>query len=120
MKIITKILSLIVVAVLLQATAAAHTVMTSASPENGAVLTQSPPTFEVSYSKAVRLVKMTLTGSNDQKIRLPQKLAKAISTDHRVKLPTLAVGMYKLSWILMGKDGHKMKGKVSFSVTGNQ
>ena len=120
MKIMSKVLALIVLGVVLQATAVAHTMMTSVSPKNGAILAQVPPIFTVSYNKAVRLVKLTLTDSNDNKIKLPQKLPKLMSTDHCVGLPALTAGSYQLNWILMGKDGHKMKGRVSFSITGSK
>ena len=119
MKIITKLLSLAFITIFLQNPVFAHTMMTSVSPADGEQLTPTPQYFSVQYSKAVRLVKLKLLDSNDKQIKLPSQLDQAFSADHKIALPSLVDGQYKLMWILLGKDGHKMKGKLSFSIAGD-
>ena len=119
MKTITKLLALIAVTLVFQTSVSAHTKMTAVSPANDEVLTVAPQNFSVQYSKPVRLVKLSLTDANDKKIKLPHQLEKLTNTDHKIALPQLSDGQYKLSWILMGKDGHKMKGKLNFAIAGD-
>lgn len=96
--------------------AVAHSSLQRISPQAGEVFTVPPAHFSIEYSKEVRLVKLNLVDQFDNNVALPKKLLRQESKQHLIEFPTLSVGSYRLSWILMGSDGHKMKGKTHFSI----
>ncbi|NRA69688.1 MAG: copper resistance protein CopC [Gammaproteobacteria bacterium] len=115
-----KVLNFLVVTAIFMMAAtsvSAHPLFQRVSPEAGEVFTVSPEYFAIQYSKTVRLVKLNLLDQLNNKIDLPDTLLRNESKQHLISLPTLPVGAYRLTWILMGSDGHKMTGKTHFSIT---
>ena len=115
-----KVLNFLVVTTIFMMAAtsvSAHSLLQRVSPEAGEVFTVSPEHFSIQYSKTIRLVKLNLFDQWNNKIDLPDKLLRNESKQHLISFPKLSVGAYRLTWILMGSDGHKMKGKTHFSIT---
>jgi len=96
--------------------AAAHTGIKSTLPANNAVLKQSPETLTLSFRNAVRLMKVTLLDTDEEKVKTDFKPTAKAAKAFVVDLPELTVGQYKTNWVSMGKDGHKMKGSFVFTV----
>jgi len=115
-----KILNIIIAAGLLMAsaTAAGHTGIKSTSPENKAVLQEAPEALTLSFKSAVRLMKVTLLDTNEEVVKTDFKPSATAAKSFSVDLPELSVGKYQANWMMMGKDGHKMKGRFEFTVDG--
>ncbi len=93
----------------------AHSPLLSSEPSNNARLEQSPDSFQLSFKREVRLLKLKLEGA--QELVLKPGPDAAQSSHHELPLPTaLAAGKYIASWRAMGEDGHLMKGRIKFSI----
>ena len=113
-----KILNIIITAglLLLSLNAAAHTGIKSTSPVNKAVLEKAPEALTLSFRGDVRLMKVTLLDTNEEVVKTDFKPTADAAKSFSVDLPELTVGKYKTNWVVMGKDGHKMKGSFVFTV----
>ena len=101
---------------MLSLNAAAHTGIKSTSPENKAVLQEPPEALTLSFRAAVRLMKVTLLDTNEDVVKIDFKPTSKASKVFSVDIPELTLGKYKANWVIMGKDGHKMKGSFVFTV----
>ena len=77
---------------------------------------QSPEDLMLEFSMPVKLVKVQLTDQSGEPIKLINKPSKNFETNFNIALPVLDMGSYKVKWIAMGKDAHKMKGDFTFMV----
>ena len=98
------------------ATASSHTGIKSTSPENKAVLQEAPETLTLSFRAPVRLMKVTLLDNNEEVVKTDFKPTAKAAKTFSVDLPELSGGKYQASWMIMGKDGHKIKGRFVFTV----
>ncbi|MFT7053223.1 MAG: methionine-rich copper-binding protein CopC [Psychromonas sp.] len=108
-----KIVAILTLA-LLSSLASAHSGLTHSTPENDAMLNQPPEDLMLEFSMEVKLVKVQLTDQSGEPIKLMNKPSKNFETTFSLALPILDTGSYKVKWIAMGKDAHKMKGDFSF------
>lgn len=114
-----KILSIIIISGLLLFSSAlfAHTGMQSTIPTNNAVLQEAPKTLSLTFKAAVRLMKVGLRDNKLEPVILDFKPTAQPAKSFFIDLPKLTtVGTYNASWMVMGKDGHKMKGNFIFTV----
>lgn len=93
----------------------AHSTMTN-MPENGAVLTEAPQTITLNFGKMVKILKLTIKDADDNKIEFTSEMNKQFVNEYLAALPQLTSGEYFISWRGIGKDGHPMKNKFSFTV----
>ena len=110
-KIIT-ILSLLIVSTL----ANAHSGLKNSVPENGSTLNKPPENVTLTFSMPVKLVKLQLIQASKNTIKLIPKPSKKFALTYSVALPMLESGSYKVKWVVMGKDAHKMKGDFTFTL----
>jgi methionine-rich copper-binding protein CopC len=92
----------------------AHSGLTDSRPENGTMLMQPPEDLMLEFSMPVKLVKVQLTDQSGEAIKVINKPSKNFETSFNIALPMLDTGSYKVKWIAMGKDIHKMKGDFTF------
>ncbi len=92
----------------------AHSGLKHSTPENGAMLNQPPENLILEFTMEVKLVKVQLTDQSGVTIKLINKPSKNFETNCSIALPMLDTGSYKVKWIAMGKDAHKMKGDFTF------
>ena len=113
-----KILNIIITAglLILSLNAVAHTGIKSTYPANKAVLEEPPEALTLSFKADVRLMKVTLLDTDKDVVKTNFKPTSEASKAFSVDLPELTVGKYKANWVIMGKDGHKMKGSFVFTV----
>ncbi|MGV3592938.1 MAG: copper resistance CopC family protein [Gammaproteobacteria bacterium] len=101
---------------LLSSTLFAHTELIESSPVDGDVLTEAPATLDLTFSAEVQLVKLELV--NDAGAM--QKTDFAASADRAqafsIALPPLEPSAYAVSWTILGADGHRVEGNMSFLV----
>ncbi|HEY0960858.1 MAG TPA: copper resistance CopC family protein [Pseudomonadales bacterium] len=100
----------------LEAPLFAHTELIESSPVDGDVLTTAPETLDMTFSTAVRLLKLEL--ANDA--GAVQKTNFAASAEakqaYSIPLPHLEPSAYAVSWTILGEDGHRVEGNMSFLV----
>ncbi|PKG58053.1 copper resistance CopC family protein, partial [Shewanella sp. GutDb-MelDb] len=94
----------------------AHVGLSSSIPAKGAMLNETPSALELSFSGTVRLIKLTLKDSKNNDFKLSIPTSEQSQDQYSLALPTLAESTYTVSWMIMGKDGHKMKGEFEFMI----
>ena len=109
---IIAILSLVVLSNL----ASAHSSLKHSIPKDGAMLNKPPEELILEFSSQVKLVKLQLVEQSGKPIKLNSKPSKDFEITFSIVLPMLDAGSYKVKWIAMGKDAHKMKGDFPFTV----
>lgn len=97
--------------------AVAHTTIQSSNIENGAALTDAPTVFEFSFGSAVGLAALELETLSGQAVALSFDPPRGMQKDFSVSLPELASDTYVFKWRAVAKDGHVMKGEVSFTLS---
>ena len=113
--------------------AIAHTPLASSIPANGEKLDISPTEIIMVFKFPTKLTRVDLKKSPQTKSRSllkrlfgsdksePILLGKnsllKTGTRHVIPLPSLKRASYELVWRAIGKDGHVIKGKLSFAIT---
>jgi methionine-rich copper-binding protein CopC len=110
---------LVVTSLFFSASAFAHVGLVSSLPNNGAMLSQAPTTLELAFTAPVRLVKLTLQDEKLQSIPLTLPASTSSQAAFSFTLPVLTATHYTVNWMIMGDDGHKMKGNMSFMLHGS-
>ncbi|MEM7747672.1 MAG: copper resistance CopC family protein [Pseudomonadota bacterium] len=103
--------------VIVATTAYAHSKMTSSVPREGTTVKAGLPEITLGFSKPVRLILVKVrnkTGKEDVKTGF--KPATGFGKAYPVDVQPLTVGTYQVNWTAIAKDGHIMKGTLSFSV----
>ena len=103
----------------LAATAAAHARLQSSTPADGAAVAAAPATIRLQYDEPVEAAMSTvkLTGPGDAAVATAQVAADPKDDKALVlPLPRLAAGAYRAQWATMGRDGHRTKGEIRFTV----
>ncbi len=96
--------------------ATAHSGLKDSMPGNGAVLTHLPEELILEFTTPVKLVRVQLIAQSGEPLKLLSKPSKNFATTFTIASPMLATGNYKVKWIAMGKDAHKMKGNFTFTL----
>ena len=94
----------------------AHTSLTSSTPSDNAMLMKSPETLVLSFGAPVRLVSLKVVNANNEAVAFAFAPIMEAGKTFSYELPPLLPSTYSASWIIMGDDGHKMKGDFSFMV----
>ena len=101
---------------LLSNLASAHSGLKHSTPENGAMLNKLPEDLALEFTMQVKLVKLQLIEKSGEAIKLITKPGENFETSFSIALPMLDTGSYKVKWVAMGKDAHKMKGDFTFTL----
>ncbi|WP_157823166.1 copper resistance CopC family protein [Psychromonas sp. MB-3u-54] len=96
--------------------AIAHSHLKNSFPKEGEQLNQSPEDFTLEFTAQVKLVRLQLTDQSGNSIKLNAKPSKDFKAAFSIALPVLETGSYKVKWLAMGKDAHKLQGDISFKV----
>ena len=102
--------------VLFSSTVIAHTPLTASSPKNNDVLSASPESIALEFKADVRLMKFNLVSQEEKAVTLDFKPNRKPEKAFSIEVPELELGKYKASWMIMGEDGHKIKGEFAFTV----
>ncbi|MEO1651578.1 MAG: copper resistance protein CopC [Pseudomonadota bacterium] len=108
----------IVAMLVISSTATAHTKMSTSVPAQGSSVRTGLETIQLGFAKPVRVmvVKVKRTDQADD-IPLVSQGKSAFATSYDVKTTPLGAGTYDVNWTAIAKDGHVMKGTLSFTVT---
>jgi methionine-rich copper-binding protein CopC len=99
--------------------AAAHARLQSSAPANGAAVTPPPAALRLQYDEPVEaaMSSVKLTGPGDAAVATAQVAADPKDDKALVlPLPRLAPGAYRAQWATMGRDGHRTRGELRFTV----
>lgn len=104
-----------VAACLITRLALAHAHLESSTPADGSTLKAPPAALEMKFSEPARLTALWI--QRDQETRRAMKSLPA-STDRtlRLALPTLAPGVYSVTWRALSADGHITSGALHFTI----
>lgn len=105
-----------VTACLITQLALAHARLERSTPADGSTLSVLPAALEMRFSEPARLTALWI-----QRDQEPRQALKGLPTSAdrtlRVALPTLAPGVYSLSWRVVSADGHIASGTVRFTIS---
>ncbi len=97
----------------------AHTELKSATPANGAVLNHAPVTLDLAFSEPVQLLKLNIADGSGAVVATGFKATADSQKVFAIALPAMAPAVYNASWTIVGKDGHRVEGKLGFTVDPN-
>ena len=104
---------------LVAGSAAAHPSIAISTPKNGEALVTAPREMRITFSEPVEaaFTSVRLIDSSGKDIGGEQ--TRADPADPKtvvVGLPALSTGAYRARWSVLGRDGHRVKGELTFSV----
>lgn len=99
--------------------AQAHSPLKSTVPADKATLSSLPAGINLTFGKAARVTKVTLThkhgdANHTDQLKLPtKKFTKVFDLKPQFR----GVGNYEVNWRALSEDGHALKGKFKFTVS---
>jgi hypothetical protein len=97
----------------------AHARLQSSVPEAGSTLAAAPEQVRLQFNEALEpaFSRIKVTGPRNNEIPVAATTVdKADPTVMTAPLPPLSAGEYHVRWSTMTRDGHKVKGEVTFKV----
>jgi len=104
------------VASLLAPIAMAHTKVQSATLEDGGVYQAMPDVFDLVFAQKVGLATFSIKDSEGQAVEIDFTPPKSREAKFSIPMPNLQSGRYEMTWRAVSKDGHIVKGGLSFTV----
>lgn len=101
---------------LLVPVAMAHTKVQSVSLEDGGVYQTLPDVFDLVFAQKVGLATFSIKDREGRNVDFDFTPPKSRETKFSIPMPKLASGLYKMTWRAVSKDGHVVKGSLSFTV----
>ena len=96
------------------AEAAAHTRLVQTSPPHGAVLNHTPRVIAIDFTSPPE------PGFTHIELLTSQGWQTLESSDEgkriKAKMPVLAPGNHQLRWSVISRDGHRVSGRLSFTI----
>lgn len=103
-------------ALLLSSAVFAHTTLVEASPVDGDVLTEAPAKLELTFSTDVQLLKLELANDAGVAQKTDFTASANAAKTFSIALPPLEPAAYAVTWTIVGADGHRVEGNMSFLV----
>jgi len=99
--------------------AGAHAILVEAVPADGARLSAPPPELVLRFNSRIehKLSQAALVGDGGTRSALALD-ADAPPDRLRAALPVLAPGSYTVEWQVLSVDGHRVAGRLGFTVLG--
>lgn len=94
----------------------AHSRLVHSSPADNESLTTSPSALHLEFNEDVRLLSLVLVGETQGEVSFGFQRNRQATDIFHFDLPNLADDAYRLTWTLLGADGHRVSGVVNFSV----
>jgi len=96
--------------------ATAHTKVQSASIEDGGIYQTMPDVFDLVFAQKVGLATFSLKDSEGKAVVVDFTPPKSREAKFSIPMPELKSGLYEMTWRAVSKDGHVVKGSLSFTV----
>ena len=102
-------------AILVQLSVHAHTVLTESSPGDGATIKESPTHVNLVFNGPVKLIKFELMGTGHE---MPTKFESRLEAkvSFMIETPGMHPGNFTVNWAVIGADGHTVTNSYSFLV----
>jgi methionine-rich copper-binding protein CopC len=97
----------------------AHAKLQASDPQAGSTLDTAPKQVRLKFNETLEpaFSKIRVTGPGNKEIALAATAVdKADPTVMTAPLPPLSTGEYHVQWTTMTRDGHKVKGELSFKL----
>ena len=94
----------------------AHAHLEKSTPADGSTLSAAPAAIELRFSEPARLTALAIQKGQEPRQAITE-LPPTSDREQRVALPTLAPGVYALTWRALAADGHVSSGVVHFTIT---
>ncbi len=94
----------------------AHTGLEQATPADGAVMHTAPTALDLAFSGDVQLLKLDIADAAGAAQQTTFQPSPAAAKTFSIPLPALAPAAYEVSWTILGADGHRVEGKLGFTV----
>jgi methionine-rich copper-binding protein CopC len=98
--------------------AAAHAILETSEPANGAQVPAGPITLKLRYNSRVDRARSGLTLTRPDRSKTPLPIDPVGPPDLLTSTVTLTPGAYVVRWQVLAVDGHITRGDVAFTVTG--
>ena len=109
-------LSLIAVFIFAASTAQAHNSLTEAFPSDQSVINESLKALELTFSDATYLEEIELETVAGEIVSLDFDPSVTASRHFSVPVPDIGDGEYRVKWLVVGDDTHKISGEFSFKI----
>ncbi|MGB0848105.1 MAG: DUF411 domain-containing protein, partial [Thiolinea sp.] len=93
-----------------------HSKLLSSEPAHQEQLSEAPKQVVLKFNQQVRLMKLVLTNTAQEPLETGFKPSSDKMDTFTVQLPVLAAGTYRVKWLAMSGDSHKIKGEFTFAV----
>lgn len=97
----------------------AHTELETAKPADGAVVHKAPAALELTFTEEVQLLKLDVADAAGKAVATTFKASADSLKTFSVALPAMTPAAYKVSWTVLGKDGHRVEGSLGFTIDPN-
>ena len=94
----------------------AHTALTETNPADGAVVKHAPAMLDLGFTEAVQLLKLDIADGAGVPLATGFEASAAPAKTFSIPLPALSPGSFTASWTVLGNDGHRVEGSLSFTV----
>jgi hypothetical protein len=97
----------------------AHATLQSSDPQSGSTLANSPSQVRLKFNEALEPAFSRIKLAGPRNSAIPIAAATVDKADPSVltaPLPVLPAGDYRVLWSAMARDGHKVKGEITFKV----
>ena len=102
-------------ALLISATAFAHTALKEAAPADGSIIKQGPAHINLTFNGPVKLLKLELMGVGHEMPTNFESNSEA-KVAFMIETPGMHPGAFTVNWAVMGEDGHTVADSYSFTV----
>ena len=94
----------------------AHSGRPMTTPEDGAVLAETPPQVVLIFAKGIRMTRVRLTHDDQPAVNLDLGDQKAFANRFVVPMTNMGGGLYRIEWRGLAADGHTMRDALTFRV----
>ena len=114
---ILKLATIVVFSAVLISQALAHSDIKMTVPADGAILDQAPKVIAITMTKKIRLTKVRVQHEENEALEIDISEYKGFQTEFTLPIEPMGPGVYAVTWLALGQDGHPVKGKLQFTVS---
>ncbi len=100
---------------LLAGAAHAHPALTGSVPADGETISQ-PERLAVNFNQPVRLLRLDLVSAGEEAVDFGFSPVPEARDEFAYELPALSSGAYRVEWVAIGSDGHRVEESFGFIV----
>ena len=94
----------------------AHSPVGGTTPEDGAVLSETPSHIVLSFERQVRLTRVRVAHAGSSMVDLDLEDQKTFASRFELPLKDMGSGIYRIEWRGLARDGHAMRDKFTFQI----